>query len=52
MELRKKGRFSEAAGDLYEEIEQIHLMEKEQYFMEENSSYTKLCDVILTITCC
>lgn len=52
MESRKKGRFSNAVGDLYEEIEQINLLEEEKCFLEENASYTKLCDTIMTIICC
>lgn len=52
MELRKKGGFSDAAGDLYKEIEQINRLDEETCFMEENSTCTKMCDAFLTIICC
>lgn len=52
METRKKGCFSDAAGNLRKELDQVDVLEEEQGFAEENITFTRACDTVLSIICC
>lgn len=52
MEIRKKGYFSDDSGNLHKELDQVVALEEENGFVEENTTLTKICGVILTIVCC